>query len=185
MIHVDQDTFYSIAPVDTWAIFVQSDQIPLGQRMLQIFGTYMKQIDTEQVTKAPKIFHISPQSWTDQIKEKCLSKAQVVILILPDSIKLSIEKLMCQIEVPHILVSQDELSKQFLREKELMELKCKHTLRRALIRSGSVAFIHSQIPLFESPAMVIGMHTYGGNLFVVSSLDKSLSRLHSIVTKSD
>ena len=27
---VKQDTFYRLAPLDTWDIFVQSDQIPIG-----------------------------------------------------------------------------------------------------------------------------------------------------------
>jgi hypothetical protein len=77
-------------------------------------------------------------------------------LIIPDALKKTVQECLSEVQVPYVLVSQDKLKRYFAREKELMEQKCKNVMRRALIRSGSVPFIHNHLPLFESPTMIIG-----------------------------
>ncbi len=38
------------------------------------------------MTKQPKIFHVNPDQWSEQIKQKAIPQAQIVILIVPDEI---------------------------------------------------------------------------------------------------
>lgn len=60
-------TFYRLAPLDTWAIFVEKDAVHLGQRMLNVFGQEMIEIDKDSVTKPPIIFPVNPQHWAEAI----------------------------------------------------------------------------------------------------------------------
>ena len=52
---------YRIAPVDTWAIFVERDQDFLAQKMLENFGQQIIKIEgfMNSITKAPKIFRVN------------------------------------------------------------------------------------------------------------------------------
>ena len=51
---------YRIAPVDTWAIFADSQAEPVAQRLLEQFGYQILKIEgtLNSQTKAPKIFTV-------------------------------------------------------------------------------------------------------------------------------
>ena len=90
-------TMHRIAPLDTWAIFVEQDQENLARKMLDSFRRCMQNIESgNSVTKAPKIFTVPRansgeaelcNAWKNELilKVRVYSKmqAQVVILINP------------------------------------------------------------------------------------------------------
>lgn len=87
---------YRVAPVDTWAVFVQADQEHLAKKLLNAFRRCMAKIDSsDSVTKAPKIFTVPWASgaaglragWQaaliDKVRVHSKMQAQVVLLINP------------------------------------------------------------------------------------------------------
>ena len=57
------------------------------------------------MTKQPKIFHVNPDQWSEQIKQKAIPQAQIVILIVPDEITDLVKQIINETEIPHVLVS--------------------------------------------------------------------------------
>lgn len=102
---IEQMTFYRLAPLDTWAIFVEEDYIHLGQRMLSIFGKEMVEIDREAVTKAPVIFSVPQGKWVETINSQIIPTAQAMLLILPEDMRAAMNAQMHQLGIPFSIVS--------------------------------------------------------------------------------
>jgi hypothetical protein len=105
-----------LAPLDTWAIFVEKDAVHLGQRMVKILGQEMMEIDKNSVTKAPVIFTVQPTEWTSTLKDKVISTAQAIIFIIPAEMKALLQVSIHELQIPYAIVSQDKLNKMGKRE---------------------------------------------------------------------
>lgn len=95
------------------------------------------------------------------------------MFIIPSEMKVQLQRQIHTLQVPYKIVSQDKLNKIGKRELDQFENKCKKVLRRLLIRTGSIPFVHDSVPFFEeAPTMLCALKQCGGRLYMIATLDK-------------
>ncbi|CDW79278.1 macronuclear development protein 1 [Stylonychia lemnae] len=197
-------SFYEVAPIDTWGIFIWKNEEILALKMLQVFAEQVKLLDCldKRMQNPPKIFTLSYaediNEWFQYLKEKIVEQAkllvQTVIIVLPDFpdskktnlFKREIKKLMnSQIPVFSVIMKSKQL-KIRLKRQDLFNIKCQSVLFKAVVKSGSTPFICQNLPLMEKPTMILGLIRDNDGISVCATLNKELSQIYgNFIPKHD
>ena len=87
-------------------------------------------------------------------------------------------------DVPYVLVSTDKL-KQLSTSSDQFAEKVRRVLKRALIRAGSIPYVHQNLAIVQQqPTMLIGLYRHSDSYFVVATLNRELSLIHTVTTES-